>query len=125
MKVAIMPGFLELNIVINPNKQVKRKSPPRTGVSQLYAPWPGAKRKGVIELEVEGETLRDLLVEIGNRYKKANVDFEPIDQQTNHLDSDYDVWLNQNKYATLADGLDTKLNDNDEVRVRILWRWDG
>jgi hypothetical protein len=125
MKIVIMPGFLELNIVVNPTYQVKRKSRSSTGVPQLYAPWPGSKRKGIIELEVAGETLRDLLADIGNRYKKANVDFEPIDQQNNQLDSDFDVWLNKNKYSTLSEGLGTRLKADDEVRVRILWRWDG
>jgi molybdopterin converting factor small subunit len=125
VKISIMPGFLELMIIINPTTKVKRKTRPMTGGPELFAPWPGAKRKGIVETEVAGTTLRELFTEIGYRYKKANVDFEPIDQPSKQLDSDYDVWLNKNKYSTLSDGLDTRLKDNDEVRVRILWRWDG
>jgi protein involved in polysaccharide export with SLBB domain len=120
-----MPGFLELLMVINPTGKVKRKSPPSSGVPQLYAPWPGTRRKGIIELEVAGETLRALFTEIGSRYKKAEVDFQPVSSKTNQLDPDYNVWVNQKLYATLPEGLETRLGGGDEVKVRVLWRWDG
>ena len=45
--------------------------------------------------------------------------------QTNDLDFDYDVLVNGKNYLALPHGLDARLADGDEVRVKILWRWDG
>jgi len=125
LKAAIMPGFSELIIIINPAKQVNREGLLNIIMPWLYAPWPGASEKGVIEIEVAGDTLKALLMELSHQYKQANVDFDPIDSRTNDLDFDYDVFVNGKNYVALAGGLDTKLKDGDEVKVKILWRWDG
>lgn len=125
MRTAIMPGFSELIIKINPPKEVTRGGLLTIIMPWLYAPWPEASEKGIIEMEVAGDTLKALLSELGNRYKQANVDFDPIDRRTNQLDFDYDVLVNGKNYVSLPAGLDTKLKDGDEVKVKMLWRWDG
>jgi hypothetical protein len=51
--------------------------------------------------------------------------FDPLDLQTNELDNDYEVLVNEKNYISLPDGLDEKLKVNDEVKVKMLWRWDG
>jgi len=125
MRVAIMPGFSELIIIVNPAREVTREGLLNIIMPWLYAPWPDAKRKGVIEMEVEGETSRALLAELSERYKQANVDFEPIDPRTNDLDFDYDLFVNDKRYEAIPHQLDAKLRDGDKVKVKMLWRWDG
>ncbi len=125
MKAVIMPGFSELIIVINPTRKVSREGMPSIVMPWLYAPWPHAQEKGIIEREIDGDTLRALLAALAAQYKAANVDFQPINPATNDLDFDYDVLVNGQNYVALAGGLDAKLQNNDTVRVKILWRWDG
>ena len=125
MRVVILPGFSELIIATNPTQEVTRKGMLSIVMPWLYAPWPNAKKKGIIEMEMDGDTLRALLEELSAKYKEANVDFQPINPTTNDLDFDYDVYVNGKNYVTSADGLDTKLKDDDTVIVKMLWRWDG
>ena len=94
MKTAIMPCFSELIIKINPAKEVTRQGLLNIMMPWLYAPWPEAQQRGVVEMEVTGNTLRALLEELARRYKQANVDFEPIDYKTNQMDFDFDVFIN-------------------------------
>jgi hypothetical protein len=125
MKIVMMPGFSELLIVVNPTREVTREGMLSIVMPWLYAPWPDAKEKGVIEMEIEGETLRELLTGLSARYRQANVDLELINPGSNDLDFDYDVLVNGQNYVALAGGLDIKLKADDTVKVRILWRWDG
>ena len=125
MKAVIRPGFSELIITVNPTGEVTREGLLNIIMPWLYAPWPDARGKGVIEMPVEGETLRALLVKLSERYKQANVDFEPIDPRTNDLDFDYDVLINGKRYEAIPHQLDARLGDDDEVKVKMLWRWDG
>jgi len=125
MRAAIAPGFSELFITVNPSGEVTRDGLLNLNMPWLFAPWPEARTKGVIEAEVEGETLRALLTFLAEAYKKAGVDFEPINPRTNDMDEDYDVLINGNNYITLPNRLDTKLEDGDKVKLKILWRWDG
>ncbi len=125
MKAAIMPGFSELIIIVNPAEKVTREGLLTINMPWLYAPWPDAREKGVIELEVEGETLRALLTTLAQVYRQAGVDFEPINPGTNDMDEDYDVLINGKNYVTIPHGINTKLKDGDKVKVKILWRWDG
>lgn len=125
MKTAMMPGFSELIIKINPTGEVTREGLLFIIMPWLYAPWPEAQQKGIIEVEVEGDALRALLTKLQELYKQVNVDFEPINPMTNDLDFDYDVFVNGKNYVTLPHGLDAKLRDSDEVKVKMLWRWDG
>jgi molybdopterin converting factor small subunit len=125
VKAAIIPGFSELLIFINPSKEVTRVGLPFIIMPWLYAPWPEARKKGIVHINVLGETLRMLLEELSQRYKQTDVDFDPLDLQTNGLDNDYEVLVNEKNYISLPDGLDEKLKVNDEVKVKMLWRWDG
>ena len=125
MKAVIMPGFSELIIVVNPTQEVSREGMLSIVMPWLYAPWPHAREKGIIEREIDGDTLRALLAELSAQYKAANVDFQLINPTTNDLDFDYDVLVNGKNYVALAGGLDAELKDNDSVKVKILWRWDG
>jgi molybdopterin converting factor small subunit len=125
VKAVIMPGFSELIIIVNPSREVTRERTLSIVMPWLYAPWPNAREKGIVETEIDGDTLRALLAELSAQYKAANVDFQPINPTTNDLDFDYDVLVNGENYIALADGLDTKLKAGDEVKLKILWRWDG
>jgi len=125
MKAVIMPGFSELIIVVNPTREVTREGMISIIMPWLYAPWPHAREKGIIEMEIDGDTLRALLAELSARYQQANVDFQPINPATNDLDFDYDALVNGKNYVALVGGLDAKLKDNDSVTVKMIWRWDG
>ena len=125
MKAVITPGFSELFIVVNPAGKITREGLLTINMPWLYAPWPDARETGVIETEVEGDTLRELLGGLAEAYRSAGVDFEPINPRTNDMDEDYDVLINGNNYITLPNRLDTKLEDGDKVKLKILWRWDG
>jgi hypothetical protein len=125
VKAVIMPGFSELIIVVNPTREVTREGMLFIIMPWFYAPWPGSQERGIFEMTVPGDTLRALLMELSERYRQANVDFELINPGTNDLDFDYDVLVNGKNYVALAGGLDVKLKANDTVKVKVLWRWDG
>jgi molybdopterin converting factor small subunit len=116
MRVMIVPHFEQLRVLVNPDG----KAAPEVSLSSLptmYAPWPGAREKGFAEIDVEGDTLRALLVEITNRYKQAGVDFEPICPITHNLKLDFDVFVNGNNFVLLTHGLEAKLTDGDEIKI--------
>ncbi len=125
MKVVIIPGLVELRIKVNPTKKVTRGRLPYIVMPWMFAPWPEAKNNGVIETEIRGNTVRTLLTELSDIYKKASVDFEPINSKTNDVDFDYEILMNGKKYVALPQGLDTKLRKNDELVIKMNWRWDG
>jgi molybdopterin converting factor small subunit len=125
MRVVIIPGLVELRIKVNPTRKVTREGLPYILMPWMFAPWPEAKSRGVIEIEIQGETLRDLLDELSDFYKKANVDFEPINLKIDDMDFDYDVSVNGKNYIGLSNGLDTKLRKGNEVVIKMNWRWDG
>ncbi len=125
MKVVIFPGLVELKIKVNPTKKVTREGLPFIVMPWMFAPWPEAKDKGVIEVEIEGVNLRALLNELSVLYKRAGVDFEPINSKTNDVDFDYEILVNGKKYVALPQGLETKLRKGNEVVIKMNWRWDG
>ena len=125
MRVAIVPGLVELRIKINPKGEVTRKGLPYIVMPWMFAPWPEAREKGVVEIAIKGETLRELLVELSDQYKRVNVDFEPVNSRTNDVDFDYEILVNGKKYVGLTQGLDTKLRKGNEVAIKMNWRWDG
>jgi molybdopterin converting factor small subunit len=125
MKVVIIPGLVELRIKISPRGEVTRKGLPYIVMPWMFAPWPEAREKGVVEIAIKGETLRELLVELSDQYKRVNVDFEPVNPKTNDVDFDYDVSLSGKNYIGLSKGLDTKLRGGNEVVLKMNWRWDG
>ena len=125
MKAVVVPGFSELKVIVNPTGEVTREGMLNIIMPWLYAPWPEAQEKGLVEIEVAGDTLRDLLMELSAQYRKANVDFEPINPKTNDVDFDYEVFINGKDYVDLSRSLDAKMGANDEVKVKVFWRWDG
>ena len=125
MRVVITPGLVELRIKINPKGEATREGLPYIVMPWMFAPWPESKSKGIIEIEIKGETLRDLLSELSTLYKKAGVDFEPINAKTNDVDFDYEILMSGKKYVALRQGLDTKLRKGSEVVIKMNWRWDG
>jgi len=125
MRAVIIPGLVELRIRINPKGEATRKGLPYIVMPWMFAPWPESKSKGIIEIEIKGETLRALLSELSDLYKKVEVDFEPINARTNDVDFDYEILMNGKKYVALSQGLDTKLRKGSEVVIKMNWRWDG
>jgi molybdopterin converting factor small subunit len=121
MKAAIAPGFSELIITVNPSAKATREGLLNLYMPWLFAPWPEAREKGVVEMEVEGETIRALVTTLTRAYKQAGVDFEPINPATNDMDEDYDVLINGKDYNTTPGRLDTKLEDGDKVKLKILY----
>jgi hypothetical protein len=125
MRLVIIPGFADLRIRINPKGVVTREGIPYIVMPWMFAPWPEVKKKGVVEIVIEGETLRDLLIGLSDQYKQAQVDFEPINPKTDDVDFDYDVSVNGKNYVGLPNGLDTKLRKGNKVVIKMNWRWDG
>jgi hypothetical protein len=62
MKVAIIPGPTDLKVVIDPGDDVNFK--PGLLIPGIYDDWPEARENGFMEMDVNGDTLRALLVEI-------------------------------------------------------------
>jgi molybdopterin converting factor small subunit len=116
MKLAIVPHLENLMVIVDSPDKVNPESS-SSAISTMYAPWPDAQEKGFAEIDVGGDTLRELLVEIGSSYKKVNVDFEPICPITNDLKLDYDVFVNGKNFILLAQGLETRLSNGDEVKI--------
>ncbi len=117
MRIAIVPHFEQLRVLVNYDGQLA----PGSSVSSLpglFAPWPDAREQGFAEIEVEGDTLRALLAEVGSCYKQAGVDFEPICPITSDIKLDYDVFVNGQNYVLLNHGLESKLKDGDEVKIQ-------
>jgi hypothetical protein len=125
MRIVITPGLVELRIKVDPKGEVTREGLPYIVMPWMFAPWPEARTRGVIETEVEGVTLRSLLGGLSALYKKAHVDFEPIDPKTRDVDFDYEVLVRGKKYVGLPRGLDTRLRKGTEVVIKMNWRWDG
>lgn len=125
MKLAIIPSHLEWLITVNPAGAVIPGEITGPVMPWMYTPWPDAAGKGVIEIDVAGDTLRELLMALSTQYNQAGVDCNLIDSMTHQLDSDYDVFINGVHLSVLPAGLDYKLHDDDEVKIRFLFRWDG
>ena len=119
MKIAIIPGCTELKIKVNPTGEVPREEG-ECKIPWLYAPWPGAEQKGVVDIETEGDSLRAVLTEVSNHYKEADVDFDPIEPGTGEIHPDYDVSVNGKNYVSLRGGLDAALRTGDEVIINML-----
>lgn len=116
MRVAIVPQFDKLKVIVNSNADLTSEICPAY-LPGIYEPWPDARQKGFVAIDLDGNTLRVLLEEIGIRYKRVNVDFEPICPVTNDMKLEYDVLVNGKNYALLANGLETKLQDGDVINV--------
>jgi hypothetical protein len=118
MRVAIVPNFEQLKVLVNPDGKVIGEACSPSYLPGLYAPWPDARETGFTEIDIEGDTLRALLTEIGARCKQAGVDFEPICHITSDLNSDFNVFVNGKDCLLLTHGLELKLKDGDEIRIQ-------
>jgi molybdopterin converting factor small subunit len=116
MRVAIIPIFDKLKVIVNSNVDLSSETNSSYLPGQFEA-WPEARQKGFAEIDLNGDTLRVLLEEVGSRYKQVNVDFEPICPITNDVKLEYDVLVNGKNSALLINGLETKLQDGDEVNI--------
>jgi len=116
MKVAILPRVDHLRIVVDSQSKVPLEAS-SSAISKFYAPWPDAQKKGYVEIDIKGDTLRALLTEVGEIYKHANIDLQPICSITNDVKPDYDVFVNGKSFVLLADGLESKLRNGDEVKI--------
>lgn len=125
MKISILPGFSELIVIVNPAEKVTREGLLDLLMPWLSAPWPEAQKTGIAEIDINVDTLRGLLMEITEQYKRVSIDFYPIDPRTNDLDSDYDILVNDKNYITLPQKLDTELKEGDRIRIKMVWHWDG
>lgn len=122
MRIAIVPQLEQLIILVN-HDGLMASANHVLSLPALFAPWPGSREKGFAEIEVEGDTLRAILAEVGSRYKQAGVDFEPISPITKDIKPDYDVFVNGKNYVLLDRGLESKLKDGDEVKVLSDTMW--
>jgi molybdopterin converting factor small subunit len=116
MRVAVIPQLDKLKVIVNSSADLTSEIC-NVYLPDKYAPWPDARQKGFVEIDLEGDTLRVLLEEIGIRYKQVNLDFEPICRETNDLKQEYDMLVNGKNWALLTKGLDTKLQDGDEISI--------
>ena len=115
MKVVVVPRSTDLKIVVDPAGDVNMES--GFIIPGVYDYWPEARDKGFMEIEIAGDSLRELLAEISNRYHRAGVDLGPICPITNDVKNTYDVYVNEINYVLTSRGLDTKLQKNDEVKI--------
>lgn len=122
MKIAIIPHFEQLKILVN-HDGLAATANPVLSLHALFAPWPDSREQGFAELEVESDTLRAILAAVGACYKQAGVDLEPICPVTKDIKLDYDVFVNGQNYVLLDNGLETKLKDGDEVKVLSDTMW--
>jgi len=120
VKLVIMPGYAELIIKVDPPEEVTREGLLNLMMPWLYGPWPEAKQTGIINTDVSGTTLKDLLIEITSRYRQAGIEFLPYDTNGNTVDFDYDVLVNGRDYISLPSGLDEVLAKGDEIRIKTV-----
>ena len=125
MNIVVLPSATEIKIIVNPVVEITREGKPRYFMPWMYAPWPELQYKGTIQIEIESGTLRDLLLKLSELYKKAGVNFSPVDDVNSDVDFDYDVFVDDKNYVGLPGNLDYVLNTGEEVTIRMLWRWDG
>jgi len=75
-----------------------------------------------INLKDERPTLRTLLQEV-TRKSKGTV--EIINPQSGMVDDEYFIIVNGRDFQTLPQGLETELNEGDEVGIGLLYFWGG
>lgn len=74
------------------------------------------ENKGLLELEVEHATIREVLVELSNRYGEEfrNLIFKP---QTEEVQPQNMILINGRHYRYLQKELDTEINDGDILSI--------
>lgn len=122
MRILIIPDPTELKIKIGTNGNVP-EGRFIAFMPQLYAPWPYAQKTGSITLDIHGETVKDLLIELSNFYRDANVDFSPLKEYDNAIDGDYDVSVNNKDFSLLSKGINSRLTEGDQVVIKMMSQW--
>lgn len=71
------------------------------------------------EMEMDGGTLRDLLLQVFTRLGMAQ---KFVDRKTGEMNFEglFEVRLNNVSYHSLEEGLDRPLKDGDEVQINLL-----
>jgi hypothetical protein len=115
MKVAIIPGPTDLKAVIDPGDDVNFK--PGLLIPGIYDDWPEARKDGFTKIEVNGDTLRALLIEISNRLNRNGVDVGPMCFRTNDVKQSFEILVNDKNYVLTSGGIDAKLQRGDEVTI--------
>lgn len=69
------------------------------------------------DLETESATLGALLDELSKNHKLTQIEF--FDTENWEVYPDCEVLVNGQSYQVLADGLDTKLKDDDKVEITL------
>ncbi len=87
---------------------------------QLFAPWPDLQ-VGSIKLTINGNTIKDVVKQLSDFYMGHNIDFNPI--YDNEISTDYDMYLNDRNCLLLSEGINTKLNTDDCLRIRMMTHW--
>ena len=93
--------------------------PSRTALIQIkVSPSPNECEQEATFLEIKGSTLRNLLLELSERYKyQGNTKLRLIDSLTGEVDSEYEVFVNGKMYVSLTKGLDSNLEKGDLVEI--------
>jgi MoaD family protein len=72
--------------------------------------------QGEYELEVDHTTIRELLIELSERYGKRFKD-EVFDPLTNDVKSENQILVNGRHYRYLTNGLNAELKDGDLLAI--------
>ncbi len=102
MKVAVILGEFGVSIRVKPS----------TATTQV------AKPEGN-ELEIQGDTLRELLIRLADRSDIRGIVGWFIVSQTNEVSTACHISINGNNYRFLPRGISTKLKEGDEVDIII------
>jgi hypothetical protein len=116
MKVVIIPGPTDLKAVVDPEEDMKKKVGSLL-IPGMYDDWPEARESGFTEIDINGDTLRALLVEISNRLNRGGVDQGPMCFDTNDVKQSFEILVNEKNYVLISHGLDTRLQCGDEVTI--------
>jgi hypothetical protein len=125
LRIAVIPASSGISVLVNPERQVRLEKPDSSVMPGLFAPWPDSRTRGFAEIETACDTLRTLLIELSQTYRKAGVYFEPINPGTSEVDYDYDIVINGQNSSVLPGVLDARLKDGDRVTINIPLNWDG
>ena len=70
-----------------------------------------------IQIDTQSLTLGELLNELSNKHDQGGIEF--FDTKSGRVSPIYTVFLNGKMYDALAEGLDTRLKDGDEIEIYL------
>ena len=71
-----------------------------------------------IDVETQSAMLDAVLNELSANVKLTTIEF--FDRKSGEVYPDCDIYLNGQPYSALADGLDTRLEDGDEIEIIMI-----